>query len=170
MRRLLDALYDAAGYLAAFFLVATLGWVCVGVLGRLLGFYVRGTDAYAGYAMAACGFLALAHTLKRGEHIRVELILQKVGPKSRRALQLWSYGAATLLAALFAVFSVRLTVQSFFFEDISTANDATPLWIPQISMAAGAIVLLIAFVDELVLELRGRRAAAKPADSPAHYE
>ena len=30
-------------------------------------------------------------------------------------------------------------------------------WLPQLSMAIGAVVLAIAFVDELVLELRGRR-------------
>jgi hypothetical protein len=36
---------------------------------------VPGTDAYAGYFMAASGFLALAHTLKHGEHIRVTLVI-----------------------------------------------------------------------------------------------
>jgi len=70
-RRALDKLYDAAAYGAAFFLVGTLAMVALGVVGRLLNWYVAGTDAYAGYCMAACGFLALAHTLKRGEHIRV---------------------------------------------------------------------------------------------------
>lgn len=167
MRRALDRLYDAAGYLAAFFLVATLFWVGVGVVGRFLNFYVRGNDAYAGYAMAACGFLALAHTLKKGEHIRVELLLQHVGPRWRRALQLWSYAAASLLAGLFAFYSVKLAWQSYTFNDVSTANDATPLWIPQIAMAVGALVLLIAFVDELVLEYRGRSASA-PAEMTRH--
>jgi len=167
MRRALDRLYDAAGYLAAFFLVATLFWVGVGVVGRFLNFYVRGNDAYAGYAMAACGFLALAHTLKKGEHIRVELLMQHVGPRWRRALQLWSYAAASLLAGLFAFYSVKLAWQSYTFNDISTANDATPLWIPQIAMAAGAIVLLVAFVDELILEYRGRTATA-PAEMTRH--
>ena len=170
MRRSLDALYDAAGYLAAFFLVMTLVWVGVGVAGRFLGFYVRGTDAYAGYTMAACAFLALAHTLKKGEHIRVELVLQKAGPRLRRALQIWSYGLATLLAALFAFYSVRLAWQSHAFNDVSTANDATPLWMPQLAMALGTVVLFIAFVDELVLEWRGLRRPAKGGDEATHHE
>ena len=165
MRRTLDRLYDAAGYLAAFFLVATLFWVGVGVVGRFLNFYVRGNDAYAGYAMAACGFLALAHTLKKGEHIRVELLMQHVGQRWRRALQLWSYGAATLLAGLFAFYSVRLAWQSYAFNDISTANDATPLWIPQIGMALGTAVLFVAMIDELVAEWQGRRSRATPAEA-----
>jgi TRAP-type C4-dicarboxylate transport system permease small subunit len=50
-----------------------------------------------------------------------------------------------------------LSWQSHLFHDISTSNDATPLWIPQLSMAAGNVILLIAFIDEFVLELRGKR-------------
>ena len=40
---------------------------------------------------------------------------------------------------------------------MATASDATPLWIPQIAMAAGSVILCIAFVDEFVLELPGKR-------------
>jgi len=43
--------------------------------------------------------------------------------------------------------------------DISTGNDATPLWIPQLGMAVGAVILLIAFADEWWLEFTGRRVA-----------
>ena len=154
MRKLLDAVYDAAAYVAAFFLVGTLAMVVVGVVGRLVNWYVAGTDAYAGYCMAACGFLALAHTLKRGEHIRVTLVLEHLGPRPRRAFELWSLGAASLLAAAFAWYSVRLAFQSWQFNDVSTGNDATPLWLPQLAMAAGTIVLLIALVDQFVREWR----------------
>ena len=75
MRKLLDRLYDGAAALAAAFLVGLLAMVLLSIFGRQLNFHVPGTDAYAGYMMAASGFLALAHTLKRGEHIRVTLLL-----------------------------------------------------------------------------------------------
>jgi TRAP-type C4-dicarboxylate transport system permease small subunit len=169
MRRALDALYDAAGYLAALFLAGTLAMVLVGIAGRLLNFYVPGTDSYAGYCMAACGFLALAHTLKRGEHIRVSLILEHVGTNARRWLERAALALATSLAALFAYYSIRLAFQSWQFNDVSTGNDATPLWIPQLTMAAGTLILLIAFADELVLELKGRRVQQTP-DEALHHE
>jgi TRAP-type C4-dicarboxylate transport system permease small subunit len=165
MRSALDRLYNAAGVLAALFLVGTLTMVIAGIAGRLLNFNVPGTDAYAGYCMAAAGFLALAHTLKRGEHIRVTLILEHLGPGAQRVLELWALGVATLLAALFAYYSVRLSWQSWDFHDISTGNDATPLWIPQLAMALGTTVLCIAFVDELVLEWRGARLAKMPEEA-----
>lgn len=164
MRRLLDALYDGAAALAALFMVLLLAMVLVSILGRQFHFNLSGVDAYAGYMMAAAGFLALAHTLKRGEHIRVTLLLSALHGGARRALEVWSLAAATLLAALAAVYSVKLAWQSYTFHDISTANDATPLWLPQLTMAIGTVVLSIAFVDELMLELRGRRRAAEPAE------
>lgn len=165
MRVLLDRLYNAAGVLAALFLVGTLGMVLTGIAGRLLHFHVPGTDSYAGYCMAASGFLALAHTMKRGEHIRVTLLLEHVGAKAQRALELWALSVATLLAALFAFYSARLAWQSWQFNDISTGNDATPLWIPQLAMAAGTLVLLVALVDDLVLEWRGARVPKAPAEA-----
>lgn len=165
LRRLLDRLYDAAACLAALFMVGTLAMVLIGILERLLNFHLPGTDAYAGYCMAAAGFLALAHTLKRGEHIRVTLVLEHVSPRAQRPLELWSLTAGTALAGLFAFYSVRLAVQSWQFNDISTANDATPLWIPQVTMALGTVVLLIALVDELILEFRGARGGKIPAET-----
>ncbi|MGE5168776.1 MAG: TRAP transporter small permease [Rudaea sp.] len=168
MRALVDRLYDAAAYLAAFFLVGTLAMVLTSIVGRLFNWFVPGTDAYAGYCMAATGFLALAHTLKRGEHIRVSLLLEHAGARTRRAMELWALSLATLLAAALAWYSVRLVVQSWQFNDISTGNDATPLWIPQLAMALGTAVLLVALVDELVLEWRGRRRAGVPAEALHH--
>ncbi|MBK9117065.1 MAG: TRAP transporter small permease subunit [Betaproteobacteria bacterium] len=165
MRALLDRLYNAAGVLAALFLVGTLGMVLTGIAGRIFHFHVPGTDSYAGYCMAAAGFLALAHTFKRGEHIRVTLLLEHLGVKAQRALELWALAVATLLAGLFAFYSTRLAYQSWQFNDISTGNDATPLWIPQLTMAAGTIVLLIALVDDLVLEWKGARVPKAPAQA-----
>ena len=170
MRETLDRIYSAAAYLAALFLVGTLAMVLLGIFGRLFSFQIRGTDAYAGYFMAGAGFLALAHTLMRGEHIRVTLVLEHTGPRFRRILERWSLAVAALLTAAFAYFSVRLAWQSYALNDISTGNDATPLWIPQIAMAAGNIVLAIAFVDLLIGELTGTRVIARSDSEPAHVE
>jgi TRAP-type C4-dicarboxylate transport system permease small subunit len=155
--RSLDHLYDATAALGAVAMIVLLAMVLLSVVSRQVGFNVGGIDAYAGYMMAAAGFLAMAHTLKRGEHIRVTLLLAALKGRSRHALEIWALFAATLLALLSAIYSCKLAWQSYTFHDISTSNDATPLWLPQLSMALGAVVLAIAFIDELVLEIRGRR-------------
>lgn len=161
MRRALDGLYLGAGWLAALFMIGVLVMVLLSITSRLAGFYVPGTDAYAGYAMAGAGFLALAHTLKQHEHIRVTLIIGKLRGGARRGLELWALSVAVLMSGALAWYSWRLVWQSHTFHDISTAADATPLWIPQILMGLGCTVLFIALLDEWVLEWRGQRSRAE---------
>jgi TRAP-type C4-dicarboxylate transport system permease small subunit len=165
VRRALDALYDGCAALAALFMVGLLVMVLLSILGRQLHFNIPGIDAYAGYMMAGAGFLALAHTLKRGEHIRVTLLIGRLTGRWARGFELWSLLAASALALLSAFYSARLSWQSYHFHDISTSNDATPLWIPQLAMALGTAVLAIAFIDELVLEARGRRVVLVPDEA-----
>ncbi|HZV93550.1 MAG TPA: TRAP transporter small permease subunit, partial [Caldimonas sp.] len=129
--RALDRLYDATAALGAAAMVLLLGAVLLSIVAREIGFDVPGIDAYAGYLMAATGFLAMAHTLKRGEHIRVTLLLSALHGPARRGIEIWALFAATLLATLLAVYTCKLAWQSHTYHDISTANDATPLWLPQ---------------------------------------
>jgi TRAP-type C4-dicarboxylate transport system permease small subunit len=165
MRRLLEGIYSGAAALAALCMVLLLLAVLLSIASRQLHFQAPGIDAYAGYLMAGAGFLALAHTLKRGEHIRVTLVLNLLRGRWKKGAELWALAAATLLALLFAFYSCKLAWQSHVFNDISTGNDATPLWLPQIAMALGTVVLAIAFVDELVLELLGRRVQAESGEA-----
>lgn len=168
MRRLLDGLYSTSAWLAGISMVGVLVMVLATIVSRLFGFTTPGTDAYAGYAMAGAGFMALASTLKHGEHIRVTLILGMLKGKALKAVEVAALGIATLLSAFLAFYAVRLAWQSWEIDDISVGIDATPMWIPQILMALGTVVFFIAFCDELVLELRGQR---KPrATEDAHHE
>ena len=108
---------------------------------------------------------ALAHTLKRGEHIRVTLLLNFLKGGAKKAFEIWALAIATLLALLFSAYSCKLAWQSHEFHDISTSSDATPLWIPQIAMALGTVILAIAFLDELVLEMMGKRVDASSGEA-----
>jgi TRAP-type C4-dicarboxylate transport system permease small subunit len=169
LRSSLDKLYDASAWIAAAMMVLTLVMVTLGMIDRYVPMNFRGTDMYAGYFMAGAGFLALAHTLKKGEHIRVTLLINATRGTAKHAIELWCLTVAVFLSALFAFYSVKLAYQSWDFHDISTGNDATPLWIPQIGMAVGTLVLFIAFLDELVMELLGKRIAIS-SDEMLHNE
>jgi len=155
MRALLDALYRGAGMLAAVSMIGVLLCVLLSIISRQVDVHIPGLDAYAGYFMAGAGFLALASTLKHGEHIRVTLLLNALARRSRRRLDIFALLVGSVLAGVLAWFSVRLVCDSWRFNDISTGNDATPLWIPQIAMAVGCFLFLLALLDETVNRLRG---------------
>jgi len=170
VRRALDVLYDAAAYLAALLLIGTLAMILLGIFGRILDFQMRGSDAYAGYLMAGSGFLALAHTLKRGEHIRVTVVSRLLKGHAHQVLELVALAVGVFLAVVLAWFSVRLIWLSYTLHDISTGNDATPLWMPEIGMALGTVIFAIAVIDEFQLQLRGRRVEPKADVEPLHIE
>lgn len=172
MRAFLDTLYRFSGALAAVGMVATLVMVAAGIVSRPLGIYLPGTDDYAGYAMAACGFLALAYTFKHGEHIRVSLVLERAGPRLRHVLECFALASAAAVVAMLAWYSARLAWQSYVYEEVSQGVDATPLWIPQLSMAVGALVLLVAVIDDLVLAIMGRepRRLGSAGSDATHME
>jgi len=137
----------------------------------MFDFNPSNTDAYASYCLAAVSFLTLAHTVKRGEHIRVTPILQHVGVKENRALEIVCHVAAVFLPTALAWFSIRLVWQSYTFHNFLQSTDATPLRIPQLSTAIGATLLAIAFIGELVALIVGYSTRqGQPTAEPARMK
>jgi TRAP-type C4-dicarboxylate transport system permease small subunit len=143
-------LLSCIAMLAAFVTVA------LGIVARLAGWDLPGLDAYAGYAIAAALFLALPATLFQGEHIRVTLLLERLSPAWRGALEWWCLAAAVALSGYLAWFAARLVWVSYTTHDISPAADATPLWIPQVAMALGCAGLALGFLHALLGRWQGR--------------
>jgi TRAP-type C4-dicarboxylate transport system permease small subunit len=169
MRSVLDIVFKVLGALAAFFILATLTIEVVGIALRMVGFSMAGSDAYAGYFLAAGSFLALGYALREGDHIRVTLILQRLRGRARWWMEVLCLVIASALSVYFAYFAARLVWGSYAFNDISQNVDATPLWIPQLSMAIGLAGLALAFIEQLVITLRTRRLP--PAvNEAAHIE
>lgn len=149
LRKSLDKLYLASGILASLFLIAILGLIVVQMVARWTGETFRGAPDYAGYAMAASSFLALAYALNAGAHIRVSLLLTALG-RYRRLGEIWCFGIGTFLSWFFAYHAIKMTHGSWRWNDISQGQDATPMWIPQTLMSLGVVILAIAFADHLV--------------------
>jgi len=170
MSKLLSYFYRLLTVLAAVAMVAAFASVMLGVLGRRFDFNIRGLDAYAGYAIAAALFLALPDTLRRGDHIRVTLLLQQVPARLRNVLEYWSLAAGLGLSLYLAWYACRLVWMSRSFNDVSQGADATPLWIPQIAMALGCVGFAIAFADALLARIQKRNFFSTTEAETAHIE
>ena len=158
-RRTLDALYAASGALAAIFLAATCAVMLLQVAARESRILFRGADDIVAWACAASVFLALGHTFRKGELIRVRLMLQRLGPAARRRAEVFSLGI-TLVFSAYAVWAVTSFVyESWKFNEVAQGLIRIPIWIPQMSFVLGMIVFCIAVADELVAVLRGQKPA-----------
>jgi TRAP-type C4-dicarboxylate transport system permease small subunit len=166
--RALDRLYTIAGYLAAAFLVALGCLVLASIVTRLMSIYVPGLSEFSGYSMAAASFLAMAHTLRRGEQIRVGMLISHLNGLARRIAILWCLAVASAISIWFAWYLIRLTWTSWRFEERSEGADAILLWIPQTAVSVGATILAIAFVHSLAEALLiGRSGINEPEEQGA---
>jgi TRAP-type C4-dicarboxylate transport system permease small subunit len=155
LRTLLDGLYRAAGYLAGLFLIAIFALMMGLSVGREVGINIPAGDDFASWCMAAMAFLALAHTFKSGEIIRVNLLLCRLRGRVRHVIEILCLVIGSGFVGFFAWHAVRMTYDSWRFNDMAQGVLAVPLWIPQLGYAGGLVVLVIAFIDELVHVLAG---------------
>jgi TRAP-type C4-dicarboxylate transport system permease small subunit len=167
MRKVLDAIYRGSGALAGIFLFG----ICLVVLlqvganvidaiiglitGSPIGILIPSYAEFAGFFLAAGTFFALAYTLRSGAHIRVSLLIRHFHERSRVVIEVFCAVLGMAISAYFTWFTIGLCLDSYKYGDVSVGIVPIPLWIPQMSMAGGLLILTIAFIDLLVALFRG---------------
>lgn len=112
---------------------------------------------FAGFMLACASFLALAHTLRMGGHIRVSLLTQKMRGRAALAAEVLCLVIAIGVTGAAGVYLVGLVQESLHYGDTSSGIVPIPLWIPQTGVAIGMGLLILALVDTLVETLRAGR-------------
>ena len=155
MRVGLDRLYLWSGYAAGFFLVVTLALMMVLAIGRSFAFNIPDGTDFASWSMAAMSFLGMAHTFKRGEMIRVGLLLEKLKGTPKHVAELFALSVALAFMLYFTYHAYEFVRVSRMTNEMSNGVIAVPVWLPQLSFLIGAVILTIAVIDELVHVARG---------------
>lgn len=171
MRRALDNLYRVSGGLAAAFIVAIVAvvfaQVCLNLADKIaaaitgtgLGLTIPSYADFTGFFLAASIFLALAYALREGGHIRVTLVLKRLPERVQHGLEIIVVAIALAMSSFASWYVILLVHESYEFGDQSSGMVSVPLWLPQLPVAFGLIILTIALLDELVGLLRGRPAS-----------
>ncbi len=155
-----------AGAVAAGVLLVAVGVLTLVPIGaRLLGLPAHSWDEVATYCMAGSAFLGLAATWRAGVHVRMELLVTRVPGMAGRLLQMLALAITLLACAYFAWYATRFAWLSYAMNDVSQGLLPIPLWIPQLSMVVGLLLLCLAVAESLVIALRGGPGAPGNADA-----
>ena len=157
IRTALDRLYLWTGYLAGVFMVSIFFLMMALSIGREIGVNLKSGDDITAWCMASMSFLALAHTFKSGEMIRVGLLTERLTGQPKWIAEVFSLLMGALFIGYFAWHAVMLTYLSWKLNDMSTGVLVVPLWIPQLGFCIGLVVLWIALMDELFHVLAGNK-------------
>lgn len=164
MRGFLDRLYAASGALAAVCLAGIAAVMLAQAGMREFGYLLRGADDIVAWLCAGSAFLALGHTFRRGELVRVGIVIDHLPPRLRRAIALLALVIAALFTGYMLYAVARFVYESWQFKEVAQGLIQIPIWIPQTSFLAGAFILFVAVIDELVVLVRGGKPEYERAE------
>lgn len=154
LRAFLDKLYDVCGYIAAAFMMGIAVAVITQITARMRGITLDSTEA-AGFCLAASTFFGLAHTFRRGAHVRITLLTSQLPPRLKHGVEVFNCLLGAVIVSFLGWHAFQLAIQSYQFNDVSPGLLAMPFWIPQIGVAFGVATLAVALIDELIWLLSG---------------
>jgi TRAP-type C4-dicarboxylate transport system permease small subunit len=164
LRRFLDRLYQASGAAAAVCLAGIAAVMLAQAGMREFGLLLRGADDIVGWLCAGTAFLALGHTFRRGELVRVGLLIDLMPPRARRITGIAAL-AITLVFGGYMFYAVaRFVYESWQFKELAQGLILIPIWIPQMSFLLGAAIFFIALLDDFVALARGAKPAYEAAE------
>ena len=164
MRRFLDRLYFGAGVLAAASIAGICALMLAQAFGREFGILIRGADDIVAWLCAACTFLALGHTFRTGDLVRVGVFLDRLPGRARWAAELFALGITTLFVAYMLWAVTRFVYDSWQFNEVAQGLIRVPIWIPQLSLVVGIAIFFIAVIDELIVVLQKKKPAYQVAE------
>lgn len=113
-------------------------------------------EEFVAYGLGAIIFLGLGHALRCGALVRVDIVLGRLGPASRRVLEVAAC-AATLGVMSFVVYYLSIRVgRDFSRGTISMTRAATQMWIPHLVVCVGMVIFMLQVLIYMIgLFLRG---------------
>jgi TRAP-type C4-dicarboxylate transport system permease small subunit len=170
VRKLLDHVYAASLFVAALFLVAIFALMIGEAVMRKMGSYITGASELVGWCCAAAGFLALPATFKRGDMVRVGLLVDVMPPRWRKPVLL----ACLLLGLVFTAYMLKAIAAymwgSFVVDELTQGMIEIQVWVPMISFLVGVALMLVAILDEWVVAWRTPAADLRAEKPPAINE
>lgn len=148
MRKSLDTLYLASAWAGALCVLAICCLMIGQALLRLNGTLVRGADDITAWSCAGAAFLPLAATFKRGELVRMGMLIDQFSDRTARWIELAALTMCGAIAVFMAYWLWFMVYESYIYDERAQGLLPIPIWIPQTPVAFGALVLAIALVDE----------------------
>ena len=119
MRRLArQAANDGSAYCGAFFVCAIFVVMIGGALTRPMGISLSGTDDLVSWMCAAAAFLPMASAFRRGDFVRMLLVLDKLSPKWRRSAEMLALMIALVASAVLAGWATFGVYESWRYDEM----------------------------------------------------
>lgn len=105
------------------------------------------------YCVAMAGFLGMGVAYYYGSHIKVDLLVSRLSPKTRCFFELITSCVGLFFIYIFMTEATDMVITSFENNNCAPTTLSTPLWIPQSSMPIGLGILFCQIIRTIVLDI-----------------
>ncbi len=156
---IIEKISKIGAYISAFFMLLIVAIISTEIFLRsLFNKSLLISDEYSAYFMVASIFFGLAYTLKEGKHIKITIITSRIkNKKASLILDLIVYTLAFAISAYACYFAFFMVNETRTLDMRADSIAETPLWIPEISVFIGFLLLclqLIAMILKRILTFR----------------
>jgi TRAP-type C4-dicarboxylate transport system permease small subunit len=114
------------------------------------------------YILVALGFLVAAWILKDDGHVKMDLVISKVSPKTQTLMNIITSTISTLVVLIIALFSARVTLQFYQTKLVAPTVLEPQKWILLTPIFVGALLLAIQFIRRAFNLVNGWKTLSKP--------
>ncbi|HOE17982.1 MAG TPA: TRAP transporter large permease subunit [Syntrophorhabdaceae bacterium] len=176
--RLIDLVADIGAGISATIIIAMAAVVFYEIVMRgLFNMPTTWVLEYTTYSLVAAGFFGAGYVTKLDGHVKVDVITGRLSPRTGTIMEfvnlLWSIGVVLVLIGS-SIFMVR---ESYTQNRVATSILETPMWITEVPMVIGSIILLLMLVKKMLQNAAAigktagtapaRRTWVSPVDKPA---
>jgi TRAP-type C4-dicarboxylate transport system permease small subunit len=156
MNALRKYFYLTSAFLSGACLVLMTLLITAQIFARFLGVVIPSSEDFAGWLLSATIFFGLAYTFNEGGHIRVTMLLVRLGESKRRYLEFFNLFAGLLISGFLAFYTAHTVYESYDFGDVTDTYLVVPLWMVQMPMAIGSLFLFVAMLDSFAGMMTGK--------------
>jgi C4-dicarboxylate transporter DctQ subunit len=88
---------------------------------------------------------AASHTLQKGKHVHVDLLLERLPPRAKNLFEIATSAVGVVFCAIVSVQAYQMIAATVQFGKVSATPLRVPLWIPQSALLMGFVLLTFQF-------------------------
>ncbi len=157
----------AAGAIASLLILAMTAIVGYGVAARyLFGRPQVWTDEVVSYLVVLLVMTAAAEVLRRGEHISIDLLVERLGPRAAFWVEVSGMVAVLVVSVVLIVSGLEMIAFSREMGIRSVGYLSLLIWIPQSALPLGFALVTLAALNRLLRLLTGAEVVVQRRSAP----
>lgn len=139
------------GMISSLLILVIFGLIIYAIFQRyVLNTPLKWGDEMVGYLLVTLVMAGAAEAMRRGDHIAIDLASSRLNGLPLMFFKLFSYFAVLAFASLLAVSAYETVLFSYDFGSYSNGYLEAPMWIPQLPILIGSILLGLVALGEII--------------------